>query len=245
VLLIGTLLALAHAVRGQWRWYRRVHAQLDEHSREGGVVVLPGAEPVAFAIPGRGGRIAVSSGMLAALSAGERAALLHHERAHLRLRHPGYAGAVVLAAALNPFVRPLAAAARFAMERWADEAAASRVGDRRVVATAVAKAALADRGPAAYALAAGGGPVPQRVRALLDTPSPRPLNGLTAAAVALVLGVSGAAAGVGAHAVITLHSDIETAQVATCLLHPVVPQRAHGEATLTAFRHEHRKCAKG
>ncbi|MFI5612118.1 M56 family metallopeptidase [Amycolatopsis sp. NPDC051903] len=245
VLLAGAAFGLGHAVRAQWRWYRRVHSELDQHSRENGVVVLPGAEPVAFAIAGRGGRIAVSTGMLAALSAGERVALLHHERAHLRLRHPVYASLGVLAAALNPFVRPLTTAAQFAMERWADEAAAAGVGDRRVVATAVAKAALATKHEPSYALAAGGGPVPQRVRALLDAPSPHRLRGLTAVAVAVVFGVCGAAAGVGAQAAFTLHADIEAAQLATCAAHPVLTQRPHGQATLTAVREYRRECTQG
>ncbi|MEV6902686.1 M56 family metallopeptidase [Amycolatopsis sp. NPDC051372] len=245
-LLIAAALAAAHACQLHWRWYRRVHAELDEHSREGGVVVLPGAEPVAFAIAGRGGRIAVSTGMLAALEPGERAALLQHERAHLRLRHPSYAAAGVLATAVNPLVRPLTAAARFAMERWADEAAASGVGDRRVVATAVAKAALADRGHGSYALAAGGGPVPQRVRALLDAPAspPRLRVVLTWLAVAVVLGCCGWSAGAGAHAAIALHADIEAAQLASCVSGSVVAPRPHREAAIRAAGRDRRECAE-
>ncbi|WP_432845676.1 M56 family metallopeptidase [Amycolatopsis sp. CA-161197] len=245
-LLIAAAVSAVRAIHGQWRWYRRVHAELDEHSREGGVVVLPGAEPVAFAIAGRGGRIAVSAGMLAALEPGERAALLQHERAHLRLRHPGYAAVGVLAAALNPLVRPLTTAVRFAMERWADEAAASGVGDRRVVATAVAKAALADRSRGSYALAAGGGPVPQRVRALLDTPTspPRRRGVLTAIAVAVVLGCCAWSAGAGAQAAIALHADIEAAQQASCAAHPVLVQRSHRETAFRTARQDHRECAE-
>ncbi|WIX76761.1 M48 family metalloprotease [Amycolatopsis carbonis] len=248
VLLIGVVVALGRTALGQWRWYRRVHAELDKHSGDGGVVVLPGADPVAFAIAGRGGRIAVSTGMLAALSADERAALLHHERAHLRLRHPVYSAAGVLAGALNPFIRPLTTAARFAMERWADEAAATGVGNRRVVATAVAKAALADKRPASYALAAGGGPVPQRVRALLADAPPSPGvcgRGITALAVAIVLAGPAWSAGAGAQAAITLHSDIEAAQLASCSAHPVLAKRPHGQASLTAVRQDRRECAEG
>jgi Zn-dependent protease with chaperone function len=68
-------------------WARRLSRELDVHSRDGGVVPLPGDEPLAFAAPGRGGRIAISRGMLAALTPRERCALLAHERAHLALRH--------------------------------------------------------------------------------------------------------------------------------------------------------------
>ncbi|WP_326836434.1 M56 family metallopeptidase [Amycolatopsis rhabdoformis] len=247
VLLPAAVVSATAAVRDQWRWYRRVHRELDEHSPADGVVILPGTEPVAFAIAGRGGRIAVSRGMLAALDGSERAALLLHERAHLRLRHASYAAAGVLAAAVNPLVRPLVTTARFTMERWADETAASGVGDRRVVATAVAKAALAGH-QSSYALAAAGGPVPQRVRALLDS-SPsgsdsRRRGLLTAVAVAVVLGGCGWSAGAGAQAVLSLHADIEAARPASCALEPVVPQRPHGQALLTTAREDHRECAE-
>lgn len=248
VLLLAAATSVISTVRDQWRWYRRVHRELDEHSPADGVVILPGAEPVAFAIAGRGGRIAVSSGMLAALDRSERAALLLHERAHLRLRHPVYAAAGVLAAALNPLVHPLTKTTRFTMERWADETAASGVGDRRVVATAVAKAALAGH-QSSYALAAAGGPVPQRVRALLDSAPPgsasRRRGLLTAFAVAVVLGGCGWSAGAGARAVLSLHADIEAAQLASCAPDPVLTQRAHGQTQLTTARQDHRECAEG
>lgn len=68
-------------------WFRSLHAELDRHSRDGGVIVVPEREPVAFAVPGRGGRIVISGGLLSALRPRERAALLAHEAAHLRLRH--------------------------------------------------------------------------------------------------------------------------------------------------------------
>src|SRR5262245_2508955 len=87
VLLVVLALRLARVASRHTRWARRLSRALDTHSREGGVVILPGAEPLAFAVPGRGGRIAISSGMLAALDSRERCALLAHERAHLALRH--------------------------------------------------------------------------------------------------------------------------------------------------------------
>lgn len=86
VLVVLGVRLIRTSVRYQ-RWARRVSRELDEHSRDGGVVLLPGEEPVVFSAPGRGGRIAISSGMLAALSPKERCALLAHERAHLNLRH--------------------------------------------------------------------------------------------------------------------------------------------------------------
>ncbi|CAM5278534.1 hypothetical protein SXANM310S_03068 [Streptomyces xanthochromogenes] len=150
--------------------------------------VLDDDAPLAFALPGAPGRIVVSRGMLRRLGNEERAALLAHERAHLRGRHHLFLGLWQLAAALNPLLSPLAKAGAFALERWADEEAAVRVGDRTVVARAVGRAALASAGAASPAvLAATGGEVPQRVRALLAPPPAR--RSLPFAAGALLLAV--------------------------------------------------------
>ncbi|RSM37940.1 M56 family peptidase [Amycolatopsis balhimycina DSM 5908] len=192
------------------RWHRELTRQLDGHGPAPGVVILRGQEPVAFSAPGRGGRIAISSGMLDALGPAERDALLAHERAHLRLGHHRFLIAVTLAAALNPLLRPLCSAARFALERWADEAAAQQIGDRKVVATAVAKAALAGRAEPGFALAATGGPVPRRVSALLAAPTRRLPAALLSAT--LVLGVTGWSAQTVVDAATDLHQDLESAQ---------------------------------
>ncbi|GAA3583076.1 M56 family metallopeptidase [Amycolatopsis ultiminotia] len=237
-LLVAVIALLRTGIR-YVRWYRAVHTELNAHTRDAGVVLLPGEEPVAFAVPGHGGRIAVSSGMLGALTASERRALLAHERAHLRLRHHLFAGVVTISAALNPLLRPLGTAARFALERWADEAAAERVGDRKLVATAVAKAALAATHRPSPALAATGGPVPQRVRALLSVPAPgsrrRPLITF---AVAAVFGACAWSAGSALDAATDLHSGIETAQAAACAA-DLVPGH---EIARPEFRHQHRQC---
>ncbi|WP_103343833.1 M56 family metallopeptidase [Amycolatopsis sp. CA-126428] len=194
-------------------WARRVSRELDEHSPDGGVVILAGAEPVAFSAPGRGGRIAVSSGMLAALTAKERCALLAHERAHLALRHHRFLIAVTLSSALNPLLRPLGTAAGFALERWADETAAARVGDRGLVARAVAKAALAGHAPhGGFALAATGGPVPRRVSALLAAPATT--GPLAIMGSALVLGLTVLSAQSALDGAADLHDGIEIAQAA-------------------------------
>jgi hypothetical protein len=114
--------------------------------------------------------------------------MLAHERAHLGCHHYAFAAAAHLAAAANPLLRPLAAAVAYTTERWADENAAAAVGDRRQVARAVAKAAVASKGtqPSTQlpAIALGilgrrrdphatAGPVPRRVAALLAPPLPR------------------------------------------------------------------------
>ncbi|MGX1548288.1 M48 family metalloprotease [Streptomyces adustus] len=145
------------------------------------VAVLPDALPYAYTLPGRGygrrsgrpGRVVVSTGMLAGLTSRERRVLFAHERAHLVGRHHRYLLLAGLAARANPFLRPLGTAVGYTVERWADEEAAGVVGDRRVTARAVAKAALVSRpapAPTLAALAAVPGPVPRRVAALLGPP---------------------------------------------------------------------------
>ncbi|MEU2421043.1 M56 family metallopeptidase [Streptomyces sp. NPDC007851] len=138
------------------------------------LAVLDDDVPLAFALPGAPGRIVVSRGMLRCLDDDQREALLAHERAHLRGRHHVFQSVWRLTAALNPLLRPVAVAGGFALERWADEEAAERVGDRRVVAHAVGRAALAAAGASRpVALAVTGGAVPQRVRALMAPPPAR------------------------------------------------------------------------
>ena len=141
--------------------------------RERQLVVVPDGRPMAHAVPGRPGRIVVSTRMLDLLDPVERRALLAHERAHLVQRHHLFVATVEVAAAANPLLRPLVPVIRYTTERWADEISAGRVGDRSVVARAIGKAALATREVASapgFALAVATGPVPRRVAALLTTP---------------------------------------------------------------------------
>ncbi|SHM81275.1 M56 family metallopeptidase [Actinacidiphila paucisporea] len=138
----------------------------------GDLVVLDDPVPTAYALPGSPGRVVVSAGMLRALRPGERRALLAHERAHLAHRHHLFLLTFHALAAANPLLRPLARAGAFALERWADEDAVTAVRDRSLVARAIARAALAGTSPPSWAPAATGGPVPQRVSALLAPPVP-------------------------------------------------------------------------
>jgi beta-lactamase regulating signal transducer with metallopeptidase domain len=138
----------------------------------GDLAVLDDPVPTAFALPGAPGRVVVSSGMLRALTAEERRALLAHERAHLRHRHHLFLLLFQLTAAVNPLLRPLSRTGAFAVERWADEEAVTVVADRQLVARAVTRAALATTRAPRSALAATSGPVPQRVKALLAPPTP-------------------------------------------------------------------------
>jgi len=162
-----------------------------------GLVVVDDDQPDAYALPGVGGRVVVSTAMLRALPAEERRVLLAHETAHLVHRHHLYVQVAELAAAANPLLRPSAQAVRAGAERWADEVAAAEVGDRRLAARALARAGLARtaasarRVPAALGAADTG--VGDRARALLAAP-PRRRRVLATAVTALVLATVGAAA---------------------------------------------------
>lgn len=193
------------AAAAVWMAWRRARALLMAARQAaclpgtGPLVVLEDPSPEAFTLPGLPGRIVVSTGMLTALDPAERQVLLAHERAHLRGHHYLFIAAAQLAAAANPLLRPVATAVTYTVERWADEDAAAACGDRRLVATAIGKAALAtSAGSATRPVAAltragvlgvggawpgrrssgtraggslkGAGPVPRRVAALLATP---------------------------------------------------------------------------
>lgn len=166
------------------------------------IVVADDQAADAYTVPGFPGRIVVSTGMLLALGAEGRAVLLAHERAHLTGRHYLFTSLSHMAASLNPLLRPYAQAVEYTVERWADERAATEVGDRRLVAETIARAALATkitrpRRPVTGALGiamgqherqlSAAGPVPRRVAALLDAPQPAHSRIMRVALTLLVL----------------------------------------------------------
>ncbi len=169
------VLVLVSCARAAWRHHRvrRRAGRALEGLPATSVVVLPDANPYAYALPGRKDRVVVTTAMLSTLTGPERRALFAHERVHLTARHHRFLLTVQLAARANPFLRPLRTAVTYTTERWADEEAATRIGSRRIVARAVGKAALISRGAPAVTLAgfASAGPVPRRVAALLG-PAP-------------------------------------------------------------------------
>ncbi|MEU0933178.1 M56 family metallopeptidase [Embleya sp. NPDC005971] len=178
------------------------------------LTVLPTGPPTAFALPGRRPRIVVSASMLARLDADERRALLAHERAHLSGRHDRVLLVATLAMCAHPLLRPMRTAIAYALERCADEAAARVVGDRRVVARAVGKAALAGPVTPRGAMAATGGPVPRRVAALLaPTPADRWPTPWSRPGAATLIALGGAALSTWAtwDAAIDLHAILLTA----------------------------------
>lgn len=174
------------------RALRRLHAHHEVFDGQS-FLVLPTDEPEAFAVPGDPGCVVVSAGMLRALDGDERRVLLAHEHAHLAQRHHRYLWVSTLAASAVPLLRPLDRRVRFATERWADEDAALAVGDRHLVARALARAALAQdsyRRPAMSLASLGVG---ARVRALLAEPTPAPRARRVLAPAAAGLSVTAAA----------------------------------------------------
>ena len=155
--------------------YRRMSC-----SRPAPLAVVDHAAPYAITLPGPGRRIVVSAGLLQALDPHETEVVIAHEQAHAALRHDRY---LLLGALVTAFLPPLAwlsSRLSFSLERWADETAADRCGDRRLVAATLGKVALIDRpgrppmvGFAGAAGFAGLG-VAARVRLLLRPPVPHP-----------------------------------------------------------------------
>jgi hypothetical protein len=162
----------------------------------GELCVLPDTRRQAYAVPGRPGRIAVTTALLRSLDGPQRRALLAHERSHLQHHHHLHHGLVELAVAINPLLRRLEPAIDLAIERWADEDAA-RVSRRDTVAAALTHAAAAGDtmwSPPVAVLAAGRTAVRDRIQAM-RAPAPRlaawqlalPATLLLAAALAVAL----------------------------------------------------------
>lgn len=208
---------------------RRIVALRDAHRTaardlsDSELLVLTERRPLAYALPGRPGRIVVSTGMLSGLAPAERRALLAHERAHLTNAHHLFVAAVDVLAAVNPLLRPLTSVVRYTTERWADESAADVVGDRHIVARAVGKAALAGRAEpidSPVALAATTGPVPRRVGALLSARPERrgALACVTALCAVVACGLVATSLLSSVEAMADLHHAAELAQYQSVLV---------------------------
>ncbi|MFH9942440.1 M56 family metallopeptidase [Streptomyces murinus] len=162
---------LHRAVRAERRTRRALRLLCAGQPADTELIVAASAVPRACAVPGRPGRILVTSAMLGALGPAERRALLAHERAHLAHRHDVLVTAATLAAAADPLLCPVRSTVVYLVERWADERAAAAVGDRRTTAHALARAALtAQRGGAVCALHFADRAVTRRIAALQAAP---------------------------------------------------------------------------
>ncbi len=99
-------------------------------------------EAFAATIPGKGGQVIVSTGLLNLVDDRELGIVVAHEQAHARNRHDRYLLCARLIGAALPFMRPVTRRLHFVLERWADEVAAAYCGDRNLVARTLAKVAL-------------------------------------------------------------------------------------------------------
>ena len=171
LVVLARLLLSGHRTGTSLRRMRRLHRErVDLVARlDGGVSVLEHDVPVAYCVPGMSGsRIVVSRSTLTCLSPAELAAVLGHERSHLRARHD-----LVLEAftALHlAFPRWVASAAarrevEVLVEVLADRAAC-RNGDRRALVSALVTLAGS---PAPAGSLGSTGALAARVEVLRDT----------------------------------------------------------------------------
>jgi hypothetical protein len=208
-LAIAAILAVTAAAVTAWRYgrgVRRAGRRARAHGRaaritgrphaagRAGAVVLDAPQPAAYCVPGRPATIVVTTAALAILDAGQLAAVLAHERAHLAGRHHLLASLTRGLAAVLPavplFARGPQEVARLA-ELRADDAAARRSG-RFPLAGALLAMGTGAAVPTA-ALGATGGATAARVQRLLDPPARGARGACALLAVILVLAAVAAA----------------------------------------------------
>jgi Zn-dependent protease with chaperone function len=149
--------------------------------------ILEVAQPLAYCLPGVRSRVVVSEGALDSLTETEVAAILSHERAHLRARHDLVLEAFTAAHAAFPrFVRSGSAldAVQLLVELLADDAAVRAAG-RAPLARALVTCASGR--PPSGALAAGGAHTVLRVRRLSGSSNSLALSVAAYLAAAAVL----------------------------------------------------------
>lgn len=149
--------------------------------------ILEVAQPLAYCLPGVRSRVVVSEGTLDSLTETEVAAILSHERAHLRARHDLVLEAFTAAHAAFPrFVRSASAldTVQLLVELLADDAAVRAAG-RAPLARALVTCASSR--PPSGALAAGGGNTVLRVRRLSESSNSLMLSAAAYLAAAGVL----------------------------------------------------------
>lgn len=195
---IGAAFALAVAVRTLWCFgagltsaraerarHRRMLAVLGAAPDTSGISIVDDERPAAYCLPGRAHRIVLTSAALAKLGPEELAAVVAHERAHVRGRHHLVVAFAEALAAAFPRIR-LFSAAKTQTERLvelaADDAACAST-DQFTLAGAL----LSMAGPGAPAVALGaGGDVADRVRRLITGRRPLPRAAVWFGAVAVL-----------------------------------------------------------
>lgn len=190
----GACRAVRHGVRVRASWRRGALFRRAGRGRPGAVLTVEDEWPAAFAVPGRGAMVVLTTGLREALPDDELAAVIRHERAHLRCRHHLYIHAVEVAACLNPLLAGWRPVVRYAAERQADESAAHP--DRAVAARAVARAAMltarrsSSRHDTVGRIDGGCQDVVRRVEALRAAAPGRQRSWALVAAFAVIVGVA-------------------------------------------------------
>jgi Zn-dependent protease with chaperone function len=197
-LLCGVLLAASAAVlraRRRQRTLLRLLARGDP--KVPGALVVDSPAAAAYCVPGLRSQIVVSAGTIALLDAAELAAVLAHERAHLRERHDLVLlpfSALGRAFPSSGLVHRAHSAVALLVEMLADDRAL-RHRPARELATALLRVGASGAGPApSGALAAvppAGGETAARVaRLLAPAPRlPRPARALIAVAAAVLVAI--------------------------------------------------------
>ena len=182
------VLQVAIATRRR-RAHHRMVVDLVGKSQGNHLRILNVAQPLAYCLPGVRSRVVVSEGALNALGDNEMAAILSHERAHLRARHDLVLEMFTAVHAAFPrFVRSGNAldAVRLLIEMLADDAAVRAAGPTPLARALVACAS--GRTPSG-ALAAGGPTTVLRLRRLGGRPNSRAVAATAYLAAAAVLAV--------------------------------------------------------
>ena len=180
------VLQVAIATRRR-RAHHRMVVDLVGKSQGNHLRILNVAQPLAYCLPGVRSRVVVSEGALNALGDNEMAAILTHERAHLRARHDLVLEMFTAVHAAFPrFVRSGNAldAVRLLIEMLADDAAVRAAGPTPLARALVACAS--GRTPSG-ALAAGGPTTVLRLRRLGGRPNSRAVAATAYLAAAAVL----------------------------------------------------------
>ena len=171
------------------RAHHRMVVDLVGACPRGDVRVLAIDQPMAYCLPGMRSRVVLSEGALRVLNESELAAIMRHERAHLRARHDLVLEAFIAVHTAFPrIVRSGSAlsAVRLLVELLADDAAVRATGSRPLARALVTCASALTPGGA---MAAGGPTTVIRVRRLAGPPNSRllALAAYLAAAAVLVV----------------------------------------------------------
>ncbi|MEV5576496.1 M56 family metallopeptidase [Spirillospora sp. NPDC052269] len=175
---------LSRGVPRAWRTVRsrrrhrdmlRLVARADD--RHPDVLLLDHPLPVAYCLPAGARSIVISSGARSRLAPAELAAVLAHERAHLRQRHHALLMLLDLSHAALPWLPTLRRAMTtvpLLLEMAADDAAVRRHGPE-AVRSALQNLVLLPS-PSGTLAAAGDRPLTHRLARLDDAPAPRPIT---------------------------------------------------------------------